>query len=108
MSQLVLTAKVRPVLATGASTGSPSNTTRLAGRLTKKIVGGSLATATGATGDWRRLRSTDSSGTWGICMVGRAARIFAAKEVARLVSSDGKWVSSNCGSERLKDFVLLS
>src|SRR6185437_588633 len=49
-SQLVLTAYSRPLLPTAASTGSPSNTTKLAGRALWKISGGSLSSATGAGG----------------------------------------------------------
>src|SRR5512141_991154 len=41
-SQLVLTAKDKGVPPIGASTGSPSKTTRLAGRVLTKIFGGSF------------------------------------------------------------------
>src|SRR5690349_16746454 len=49
-SQLVFTANDSVVLAMGAITGSPSKTTRLAGRSLTKMRGGALSTAAGACG----------------------------------------------------------
>src|SRR5206468_5927231 len=64
-SQFVFTATESDVPLTGASTGSPSNTSRLAGRELKKIFGGSLlsATAGGASSCLARLSRIVSSGT---------------------------------------------
>src|ERR1051326_6898575 len=70
-SQLVLTAKVRPVLPIGDIAGSPSKTTRLAGL--------SLSAS-----------STLSSGTLLGPSLGRAARIFSSSWLAAFVSRLGK------------------
>ena len=75
------------------STGSPSKTTRLAGRALWKIAGGSLFTAGssgGASAALRRLSSTVSSGTVRDATAGSAARSRASRCAACPVSSEGK------------------
>ncbi len=99
-SQLVFTAYATPVLPTGASTGLPSNTTRLAGLALEKIAGGLLLTATGGVCVSLRLRMTLSSGTALISICGRAALIFACIAEACWVSSVGKCDESNFGSDK--------
>src|ERR1043166_8935862 len=91
-SQLVLTAKVRPVLPIGDIAGSPSKTTRLAGRAEWKITGGSWFSVTplGLAGLSLSASSTLSSGTLLGPSLGRAARIFSSSWLAAFVSRLGK------------------
>ena len=90
--QFVLIARCSVLPATGASTGGPSNTTRLAGAERARMRGGALLTATGfATASVRPgLSRIVSSGK---CFSGSAAtaeRIFCSTSAARLMSSVGK------------------
>src|SRR5262245_25522893 len=64
-SQFVFTANESEVPAIGARSGSPSNTTRLAGLVLAKMRGGSLLRVTGGgcCARWSRLSTTVASGT---------------------------------------------
>src|SRR5262245_59302234 len=64
-SQLVFTANDSVVPETGASTGSPSKTTRLAGRSLTKMRGGELSSAAsgGFSACLRKLMTSVASGT---------------------------------------------
>jgi hypothetical protein len=91
-SQLVFTAKESDVPAIGASTGSPSNTTRLAGRELAKIRGGVLSSATagGCSACRARLNTSVASGTRLTPMFASTAPMRCSKRAACAGSADGK------------------
>src|SRR5215471_8155109 len=99
-SQLVFTANDSGVPATGASTGSPSKTSRLAGRALTNIVGGSFFTATsGCLSELsRRLASTMSSGTRFTPMDSSASLIRDSAAVDCAASKVGKRTATSLGS----------
>src|SRR5215472_6876355 len=99
-SQLVLTAYESVVPATGVSTGSPSKTTRLAGRVLVKIRGGVLSSGTspGLLNCERRLADTIAIGTRLTPISARAARIFSSRALARAGSKVGKFDLTSFGS----------
>ena len=99
-SQLVFTTKDKLVPATGASTGSPSNTTRLAGRALTKIAGASFFTriSVGFCVCERRLRMMVSSGIVLTPRLSTAFLICSSTCEACSVSSDGKRVEMSLAS----------
>ena len=98
-SQLVFTATLKGVPGTGASTGSPSKTSRLAARWLTKICGGASCSATdgGVSVPWRRLSSSMSSGTRLAASVASAALMRCSNCAAWAVSADGKCERSSFG-----------
>ena len=86
-SQLVLTANESIVPATGASTGSPSNTTRLAGRSLKIAAARCRVELRGRWVELRRLSKTVASGTR---LLPAGERLGCAPRLRRLRGVDGK------------------
>src|SRR5262249_3429896 len=92
-SQLVFTTYESVVPAMGASTGSPSKTTRLAGRVLVNIFGGVLSRGiSGGLLAWeRRLAVTMAIGTRLTPISASAARILSSSALRRATSNIGKF-----------------
>ena len=102
-SQFVLTTDDSVVFAIGASTGAPSNTTRLAGRALVKIAGGlfSIATSGGFCADCARLAVTIATGTRLTPRPDSTSRMRSCSCALRASSSVGNFADTRRGSVRI-------
>src|SRR5262245_3598750 len=102
-SQFVFTANESEVPAIGARSGSPSNTTRLAGLVLAKMRGGSLLNTMsgGRSARWRRLSNTIASGTRLGPTNGSSALMRSSICAALAVSGVGHWDDKSTGQVRV-------